>query len=134
MTPDRAPLTFAAILALSVALPLTTLARESSGPAPSLRDCIDNDRGSSWAPYDDHTILVRSGARSYRLTTNTCPSLSDPAARLSTEVVGGNLICSPHDVHLKVARSGEPIAVPCFVQSITPLSKDEARALQHRSR
>ena len=129
MIPDRPPLILAAMV-LSIALPLTASAR----PAPSLRDCIDNDRGSSWVPYDDHTILVRSGARSYRLTTNTCPSLSDPAPRLLTEVVGGELICSPHDVHLKVARSGEPIAVACFVQSITPLSKDEARALQAKRR
>ena len=134
MIPDRPALLPALLSALSVALSLTASAHASARPAASLQACIDNDRSSNWAPYDDHTILVRSGARSYRVTTNTCPSLSDPAARLTTEVVGGTLICSPHDVHLKVARSGEPIAVPCFVQSITPLSKNEARALQHRRR
>ena len=116
-------LTFAAVAAASPEPPA------GRGDASSLRNCIDSTFTTSWTPYDDHTILVRSGGRTFRVTTNRCPRLADPLARITTEVEGGTSICSPHDVHLSVSDSADSIPTPCFVQSITPLSEAQAKAL-----
>jgi hypothetical protein len=103
------------------------------GSSSSLRACIDPPSSdTSWTPYDDHTILVRSGRQAFRITTNRCPSLADPLPRITTKVYGGSQICSPHDVQLFVSGGGESIPVPCFIQSITPLSEDQAKALERR--
>jgi len=110
-------------------LVLTTTPAASADKAVG---CIDADNSTSWAPHDDHTILVRSGWRPFRVTTNTCPSLADPQARITKEIHGGSQICSPRDVRLYVARSGESISTPCFIKSITPLTQEEARALEKR--
>jgi hypothetical protein len=102
------------------------------GDATSLRSCIDPQYASSWTPYDDHTILVHSGRQVFQITTNRCPRLADPLARIDTKVLGGSSICSPHDVQLSVADSADTMPSPCFVQSITPLTQEQARAIESR--
>jgi hypothetical protein len=104
------------------------------GESSNLRQCIDPLSASSWTPYDDHTILVHSGGRDFQITTNRCPRLADPLARISTRMLGGSSICSPHDVQLLVSDGADTIAVPCFIQSITPLTADQAKALESRRR
>jgi hypothetical protein len=44
--------------------------------------------------------------------------------------MGGSQICSPHDLQLSVGDSADRIPTPCFVQSITPLTPDQARAIE----
>ena len=132
MTPQRA------IVPLSLGCALVFAAVAAAAPEPpvgrsdtaSLKNCIEPTFTSSWTPYDDHTILVRSGGHTFRVTTNRCPRLADPLARITTEMTGGSSICSPHDVHLFVSDSADSIPSPCFVQSITPLSEDQAKALE----
>jgi hypothetical protein len=104
------------------------------GDASSLRSCIDPQYASSWTPYDDHTILVHSGRQVFQITTNRCPRLADPLARITTKVLGGSSICSPHDVQLSVSDSADTMPAPCFVQSITPLTEEQARAIETRRR
>lgn len=111
----------------------SSLHRGTSAPSQA-GACIDAGDRTTWAPQDDHTILVRSGRRSFRVTTNTCPALADPLARITRELQGGAPICRPRDMRLYVARSGDPISTPCVIQSITPLSDEEASALRTRRR
>jgi hypothetical protein len=127
-------------LAFAWLLPLAAVAAPSEpastrGSATTLRTCIDlPSAGTSWVPYDDHTILVRSGPRSWQITTNSCPRLADPLPRIVTKVRGGSMICSAHDVQLFVGDSADTSPVPCFIQSITPLSEEQARAIESRRR
>jgi hypothetical protein len=103
------------------------------GSASNVRDCVDPpSANTSWTPYDDHTILVRSGSRSYQVTTSRCPRLADPLPKIITKVLGGSTICSPHDVRLYVGDSAESIPTPCFIQSITPLTEDQAKAIEQQ--
>lgn len=119
---------------LAVASVVAAAATPSIAQAPSggLRACIDA-AGASWTPYDDHTILVRSNGRPFLVTTNRCPRLAGPTPRIITKMQGGISICSPHDVWLSVG-DGAGIPTPCFVQSIAPITEEQARALEHRSR
>jgi hypothetical protein len=120
-------------------LPLLCAAATSltagSGPsfaqpqAPPLRDCIGSSNGASWTPMDDHSIVARSDGRAYLVTTGRCPRLTQPLARIVVESNGGGPICNPHDVRLYVSGP-DRIRTPCFIQSIRPLSPDEAKALR----
>ncbi len=118
------------VVALSAAAPEPSTGRSD---AASLRSCIDQT-SASWTPYDDHTILVREGARAFQVTTNRCPRLADPLPRITVILAGGSLICSPRDVRLQVSDSADSIPTPCFPQSITPLTQEQARALETRKR
>lgn len=103
------------------------------GKAGSLRQCIETTFTTSWTPYDDHTILVRSGGRTFKVTTNRCSGLTSPLPQINTEFRGGSSICSPHDVQLSVSSSGLA-PIPCYVQSIQPLTHDETRAMEAAGR
>jgi hypothetical protein len=100
------------------------------GDARSLRSCIDASSTWSWTPYDDHTILVRSAGRAFKVVTNRCPRLADPLPIIVTKILGGSQICGPHDVQLMVGDSADRNPTPCFVQSITPLTAEEAKAIE----
>jgi hypothetical protein len=119
--------TGAAILAIL----LTGTAAAQTGDAPGQRSCIGSPSDVSWSPVDDHTILATAGSRSFRVTTNQCPRLREPLAHIVVvEEVAGQ-ICGPHDVRLYVSGP-DRIPTPCFIQNITPLTKDEAKALWRR--
>ena len=120
----------AAAVALSAAAPEPPAQRSG---AATLISCIDQT-SASWTAYDDHTILVRDGARAFQITTNRCPRLADPLPRISVILEGGSTICSPRDVRLQVSDSADSIPTPCFPQSITPLTLEQARALEARKR
>ena len=51
--------------------------------------CIDPQFATNWRKFDDHTILVESGGRTFRLTTSRCPHLADNLPRIS---IGRNRI------------------------------------------
>ncbi len=118
------------------ALALASAASASSAGEPSspLRQCIDASYTSSWTAYDDHTILARSGGRSFLVTTNTCGRLAAPLTHIAVETWGSGPICGPHDARLYVSDGGGRIPTACFIQSIRPLAPDEVRALQSRKR
>jgi hypothetical protein len=127
------PLAAACALALSaVSAAAAPEASTNRDDTRSLRNCIEATSTTSWTPYDDHTILVWSSGRAFQVTTNRCPRLADPLARLTKKISGGTSICSPHDVQLFVSDSADSIPSPCFIQSITPLTKDEAKAIESR--
>ena len=102
--------------------------------ADRLQHCIDTTFTANWTPYNDHTVLVDSGGRTYRVTTSQCPRLTSILPQISTVVRGGSQICSPKDFDLYVSNSGRVDRVPCFVQSITQMTPEEARAFERRHR
>ena len=110
-------------------------ANAAAGPGDTLKgQCIDQIQQPSWAPVDDHTILVTSGVRRFKVVTNTCPALTRQLPIITTELLGGSSICGPHDAHLYVSSPGDVAPMPCFMQSITPLTRAEADALGERTR
>ncbi len=130
----RSILAFGPLLGLAVTLSAAAPEPPAGrSDAASLRSCIDQT-SASWTPYDDHTILVRNGVRAFEVTTNRCPRLADPLPRITVILAGGSLICSPRDVRLQVSDSADSISTPCFPQSITPLTQEQAHALETRKR
>ena len=131
----RLPLLAAALVSLASAA-----AAQPAGPIATrsnnvqLRSCIDTSFSPIWRPVNDHTIMVEVGARTFRVTTNQCPTLTAPLPRISTRVRGGSMICSPKDVQLFVSEHGDAAAAPCFVQSIEPLTLEQARAFDRMHR
>ena len=116
------PLGAAAILAVSGA------PASDQSPPPSLGQCIGSD--ASWTAFDDHRILARSTGRTLLVVTDFCPRLGDPLTHVVVTAQGGTPICGPHDVRLFISGGSGGIQTPCSIQSIHPLSQDEARALE----
>jgi hypothetical protein len=118
----------AALISSSVAV---TTGDAASPSHPAMRHaCIDTTMGPNWVALNDHTILVDAGRDAFKVTTNVCPHLADALPRISTVIRGGTSICGPHDVQLYVSDSADRGPVPCFVQSIEPISLDQARDLR----
>jgi hypothetical protein len=137
MTCHRLPLSLA--LMLSAALVSSSVAAAGGGATgpghPAARHaCIDTTMGPNWIALNDHTILVDAGRDAFKVTTNVCPHLADALPRINTVIRGGTSICGPHDVQLFVSDSADRGPVPCFVQSIEPISLDQARALRRAHR
>jgi hypothetical protein len=100
--------------------------------APPIGQCIDTN-GTSWASLDDHRILVRSSGAAFLVTTGVCPRLAAPLTHVVVDAPGGTPICTPHDARLYISGGGsDPIRTPCMMQSIEPLSRDQAKALEGR--
>jgi len=131
VTSSRAatPLLLAAVL---LAGPAAAQPDKTPSPPTSLPggQCIDTTLSNNWEPLDDHTLLLRSVGRAFRVTTSKCQSLASPLPRITTVMRGGSRICDIHDAQLYVANSGDIISTPCFMQSIEPITLDQARALE----
>jgi hypothetical protein len=96
--------------------------------------CIDTTSVTNWVPIDDHTLVVRSVGRAFRVTTAQCQSLAGPLPRITTVMRGGTSICDPTDAQLYVSSTGSSISLPCFMQSIEAITPDQARALEKSRR
>jgi hypothetical protein len=97
--------------------------------------CIDHDQNANWIALDEQTLLVRSAGRAWRVNTNRCPRIDDPLVRLTRVFPGGgSRICSRSDVRLYVSEGAASIPVPCYIQSIQPLTPAEATALEASGR
>ena len=87
-----------------------------------------------WAPIDDHTILVTSGVRRFKVVTDTCPPLHRAFPTITTELLGGSQVCTPQDVRLHVSSGGDVASIYCSIVSITPLSATQAKSLGAKPR
>ena len=105
-------------------------AHPPGAPAASARACFDHNFATQWMPYDERTILVREGARAFRVTTHNCPRLKDPLVRITRVLPGGSRICGRQDVRLYLSDYPDSIPTPCFIQSIEAIPEDQARALE----
>jgi hypothetical protein len=106
-----------------------------SRPRLPAGQCIDTTTSAiNWVPIDDHTLLVRTVGRAFRITTAQCQSLAGPLPRITTVMRGGTSICDPTDAQLYVSSTGSGISLPCFMQSIEAITPDQARALEKSRR
>ena len=112
-------------LQLSAALP--------GGPAVDPHACINEDSSPTWSPVNDHTLVVSSGRRRFKVTTATCPVLRYNAPQVDLDLPSGGLICGPHDAHLYVRTPGGAGPSPCPMLDVQPISAADADALM-RSR
>ncbi len=96
--------------------------------------CIDAVQQPDWAPIDDHTILVTSGVRRFKVVTDTCPPLHRAFPTITTELLGGSQVCTPQDVRLHVSSGGDVASIYCSIVSITPLSATQAKPLGAKPR
>ncbi len=123
-------LAFAAALAV-LAPPPGGLAAASGHPP-----CILLSQGpdTEYIPVDDHTIVVRSVSRWWKLTTTPSSLLLQRQAILINDIHGPGSLCSPLDFQLSVldhpGGGREGLIVQDFV-SITPA---EGRALRSAAR
>jgi hypothetical protein len=115
------------LLALTFGSAMTTVqAQPKRGGA-----CFAAQDWGSWrASPDSRSIYLRVGvSQVFRLDLSTaCPELQWPNAHLITQIRGGDWICGPLDLDLRVA-DGRDTAVPCIVSGMTSLSREEAAAL-----
>jgi hypothetical protein len=116
---------------LAMALPAIAAASPEQSPR---RTCIDASSASSWTPYDDHTILVRSQGKTFQLSTDNCPALAAPLARITKETRGGSLVCSPHDVRIYVSNGANGIPIPCPARDIAPFTVDDGHRIARKPR
>ena len=93
--------------------------------------CFDPVRGfdTHFEPINDHTILVRSQGRAFRLTTTPSFRLAGPSPILVSEIRGPSEVCRPVDLDLRVTDSGGGFGEPIIVQAIDRITLDEAKAL-----
>jgi hypothetical protein len=103
-------------------------------PAPA---CFSASDFRSWRAPDSKTMYVRAGFRDYYRVDlyGTCPALTRGNSFLITTFRGPATICSNLDWDLKVAETGgAPIAVPCIVEKMTPLTPAQAAEIPEKYR
>ena len=114
----------------AAALAAAALPASATGPNDN---CFRLSQVSSTHADGDRKIYVRVGVSSfYRIDlANRCASLPYEGNHLVLTPAGGtDLICRPIDLDLKVSEGGAK--EPCFIQSITRLTPEEAAAIPRK--
>jgi hypothetical protein len=122
--------------ALAGALTLTGLALTGSTtasaepPAKPGSQCFYSTEWQGWKATDDHTMYIRVGMRRiFRLDfASSCHTMTWPGVHLVTVYRGGDTVCSPLDLDLRVS-DGNGIAEPCIVSGLSELSPDQIAAI-----
>lgn len=110
------------------ALSLASAAPEEPAAAPAgKRQCLDAGHLNRKMVVDKTTILIEDGfGRSALLKLHApCQNLDD-LDKIGFEFFGTTQICDKRDVKILYSRFDEA-PVRCLIDSITPLSKEEAR-------
>ena len=120
-------------LLLAAALQTGGVAAQNDRPArtPCLR--LSDSTATEYVPVNDHTIVVRSYNRWWKLTVTPSSLMLVPDAFLVNDVNGPPELCAAVDFQLKVVERGagqEGLIVQDFRQ-ITP---EEGKALRSRAR
>lgn len=112
-----------------------SLSHETSPPPRPRALCFSLSDWSGWKAPDDRTLLLRVRGRDvYRIDlTHGTSLLRSPGARLVSVVQGGEQVCRPIDLDLRVSDGGGS-SVPIQAKSIRRLSKAEVETLPRRDR
>ena len=113
------------ITALMLAALLTS---PDGGPRATCYNLGQGGSDTAYYPVSDRTILVSAGIHAYRIDTEPNAALGVPSSNLV--VHGSGIVCSPLDIQLSVIGPGLG-RTGLIVQSITPLSREEAERLRH---
>jgi hypothetical protein len=108
----------------------------SASARPASPDqCFLSRDYQDFRPVNDHSFYVRANLHDYyRIDLEgSCPTLTQPDARLITIEHGQSRICGPLDWELRVAAPPGP-AIACIVKSQTRLTPQEAAAIPRDQR
>lgn len=112
-------------------IPALLLAAALAGSGHPRPVCYNFGQGggdTAYYPVNDHTILVSAGIHAYRITTAPSAALGTPSTNLV--VRGSGVVCSPLDLQLYAVGPGVG-RTGLIIQSIAPLSRQEAEELRH---
>ena len=125
-------LTAAALLG---ALALTGSGLANAQPAQSKAACFFATDMGNWTAPDDHTMYLKIGSqRVYRLDfANACSAMTGIQPHLITQFHGGDSVCSPLDLDLKVS-DGSGFAEGCIVSNMTELTRAQIDALPRKDK
>ncbi len=118
-----------------LAVLLAAIVQPSAPPAaskPSRPACIllSNGTDTEYVPVDDHTILVRSISRWWKLTVTPSSMLLAPHPILINKIYGPSSLCSPLDFQLSVLDHPGGGREGLIVQDFQAITPDEGRALR----
>jgi hypothetical protein len=125
----------AAGLSLAVAAP--ALALDPAAKAPVKRDCFYQSDWNGWSAPNKDTVLLRVRNRDvYRVDlAYGSRQLTSPGTHLVTVVRGGDRVCHPNDLDLRVADTYDTLGgIPIRARAITKLTREEIAALPKRDR
>jgi len=120
-------------LALSGSV-LTTMASAhpaAPGSAP-LKRCFFAREWQGWHAPNAHTMYIRVNMHQiYKVDfASNCQELTWPDAHLITTFRGGDSVCSPLDLDIKVSEGGPGgFPEPCIASGISELTPDQIAAI-----
>jgi hypothetical protein len=119
-------LTFGALVVTSlVALSFVPNSQAETSVKSELKRCVSSP-GMETTLLSDTQILARNGNAAVLIEIEGCrPS---PFDQLIFEYRGSSQICGPMDVQI-YSYVGNGFKSACFITSVTPISKDEAKTL-----
>ncbi len=108
----------------------------AAAPTPRSGGCILLTPGdtSQYVGVDDHTIVIASRGRAWKLTTTPSSLITDRQAVFFNVIRGPSSLCSPLDFQLSVGLQQTPIQTPLIVQDFQAITPAEAKALTDRRR
>ena len=127
----------AAGLLTAAAIAAPALALDPATKAPIRRDCFNLSDWNGWSAPDKNTVLLRVRHRDvYRLDlAYGSNQLTSPSSHLVSVARGGNRICQPLDLDLRVADSFDPLGgVSIRARTITKLTAEEIAAIPKKDR
>jgi hypothetical protein len=116
---------------------VTAVAAHADAPAASepRRDCFRMQEWRGWRASGNQAMNFRVGLHDvFRIDLNFSESfLNSPNMHLISQVRGGDSVCDPVDLDLKIADD-HGMAEPLFIKSIRKLSPEEIAAIPDKER
>ena len=118
-------------LALSGSVLIGPAVAQPAGSAP-LKRCFYAREWQGWHAPNAHMMYIRVNMHQiYRVDfASSCQELTWPDVHLVTTFRGGDSVCTPLDLDIKVADSGPGgIATPCIASGLSELTPEEVAAI-----
>ncbi len=117
----------AALGALAVLAIFPVAAQTDTQASVPLKQCVHSSNLQTEI-LDQSTILATgTGRGGVVLDVKGCRL--HPSDVLVFEYRGSNQICGPMDVQISVRDTASGMTTPCFIQTVKPVTRDEAKAL-----
>ena len=111
----------------------TAIEAQPRPPASAPPRCFSAHDWAGSRSTNDHSMYIRVRGRDiYRIDfVGGCPGVSWPGNHIVSVFRGGDEVCSPLDLDLKVS-DGHGIASACIVSRITPIPYAEVAAMPRK--
>lgn len=93
--------------------------------------CVDIANIDTRRVIDSKTLYIKDnfGRAALLHMAPPCQNMED-MDRFGFELSGSSQMCGPHDIHISYAHSYDTIGLSCVVEDFTPLTKEEAKAIE----